>query len=84
MSYKQLSEIHSGTTKLEDPFSNHSLKYIYIEDENSIIIKLNNSLLKIPNIDYQYRNIVYENIDLDNCVFVDNEYLDKILDNMFK
>lgn len=77
MSNPQLLETQNGTII-------ESIKYIYVEDDHSILVKLNNSILKIPNVDYQYKNNVSEIFDPDNCVFVDTSYLDKLLDNMFK
>jgi hypothetical protein len=84
MYYKQLLDIHNEAMELKNTFNNHLLKYIYVEDEHSIIIKLNGTLLKIPDVDYYYINKIYENINLDNCVFVDADYLDKIIDNMLR
>jgi hypothetical protein len=78
MNNEQLLEIHSRAVEFE------SIKYIYVEDDRSILVKLNNSILKISNVDYQYKNSVCEIIDPDNCVFVDKNYLDNLLDNMFK
>lgn len=78
MNNEKLLEIHSRTVEFEN------IKYIYVEDDRSILVKLNNSILKISNVDYQYKNSVCEIIDPDNCVFVDKSYLDNLLDNMFK